>query len=60
MPDCLTLTTLALNPSFRTEEVRCEGSVMNMGKTLAFTKVDLFSHASGKLLATGQNLLEHE
>lgn len=38
---------------YDTEEVRCQGELLNMGKTLAFTKVDLFSNASGKLLATG-------
>jgi len=33
--------------------LKCEGHLLNAGKTLAFTKVDIYSAKTDKLVATG-------
>jgi len=35
------------------DSIRCEGHLLNAGKTLAFTRVDIFSAKTNKLVATG-------
>ncbi|BGP34057.1 hypothetical protein JCM10296v2_005872 [Rhodotorula toruloides] len=37
------------------ETVRIQSELVNMGKTLAFTRIELFSADSGKLLAFGSH-----
>ncbi|BGP57208.1 hypothetical protein JCM8202v2_004848 [Rhodotorula sphaerocarpa] len=37
------------------QKVRVESEVVNMGKTLAYTRVELLNHDTGKLLAYGSH-----